>query len=281
MLLAIVALDELTLDTAVEATANDWSMEGDSCGMGPDGKYTVRDMLSGLLVVSGNDCANALARLLGGYDEALAKMNRKAAELGATDTRAASPSGLDAPGMSTSPYDLAVLFRTAMQNQTFRQMISMKTYLFPGYPRRHDVPGDVDHPAWMMGTSNTLLRDDWPGMLGGKTGYTDDALKTFVGAAERNGRTVVIVQMYGLNEADNLYSAQAAKMFEYGFAAPETVSVGTLGTGHVATATDGTDRTPTGRDHSSTRSRWTVGLLAAAGGCTALAALLWRRRRRR
>ncbi|MGB3303941.1 D-alanyl-D-alanine carboxypeptidase family protein [Gordonia sp. (in: high G+C Gram-positive bacteria)] len=228
VLLALVVLDELNLDTPVEATVNDWSMEGDSCGMGPGGKYTVRDLLTGLLVVSGNDCANALARELGGLDETLAKMNATAAKLGARDTRAASPSGLDSAGMSTSPFDLALFFREAMGNETFRDIMALKTYTFPGYPKRVDVPGDVDHPAWTMGTSNPLLRDDWPGMLGGKTGYTDDALKTFVGAAQRNGRNVLIVQMYGLNEADNSYSEQAARMFEYGFAAPSNATVGSL-----------------------------------------------------
>ncbi|ALG86663.1 D-alanyl-D-alanine carboxypeptidase family protein [Gordonia phthalatica] len=280
VLLAIVALDELELDDPVEATPNDWSMEGDSCGMGPGGEYTVRDMLTGLLVVSGNDCANALARLLGGYDATLDKMNQKAADLGALDTRAASPSGLDAPGMSASPYDLAVLFRAAMRNETFRQMISMKTYQFPGYPKRKDVPGDVDHPSWTMGTSNTLLRDGWPGMLGGKTGYTDDALKTFVGAAERDGRAVVIVQVYGLNEMDNLFSTQAAKMFEYGFAAPESVSIGTLGSDHVDPATGETHSADGHNDDVSPRSAWTFGLLGVAAVCAALAALLWRKRRR-
>ncbi|MBM7366715.1 D-alanyl-D-alanine carboxypeptidase family protein [Gordonia hydrophobica] len=281
VLLAIVALDELDLTDPVEATPNDWSMEGDSCGMGPGGKYTVRDLLSGLLVVSGNDCANALARLLGGYDETLAKMNHKAAEIGATDTRAASPSGLDAPGMSTSPYDLAAIFRTAMQNQTFREMIAMKTYTFPGYPKRTDVPGDEDHPAWTMGTSNSLLRDDWPGSLGGKTGYTDDALKTFVGATERDGRTIVIVQMYGLNEADNLYFAQAERMFEYGFAAPESVAVGSLEpTDRVDPETGEIHRAQTHSDDASAWSVWTVSLLGFAAACLLVAAVLWRRRRR-
>ncbi|MFT3663157.1 MAG: serine hydrolase [Gordonia sp. (in: high G+C Gram-positive bacteria)] len=230
ILLALVALDELDLKDRVVATVDDWSMEGDACGLGPGGRYTVDDMITGLLVVSGNDCANALSRELGGYQQTLDKMNAKAKELGALDTRAATPSGLDSAGMSTSPYDLAVLFRAGMQNDDFRRMTGLATYKFPGYPPRKDVPGDTAHPGYMMATSNTLLRDGVPGMtiLGGKTGFTDDAKKTFVGAAEKDGRQVLIVQMFGLNEQDNSYHQQAVRMFKYGFAAPASVEVGTL-----------------------------------------------------
>ncbi|WLP92992.1 D-alanyl-D-alanine carboxypeptidase family protein [Gordonia sp. NB41Y] len=228
VLLALVALDELDLDAPVTATVEDWSAEGDSCGMGPGGHYTVRDMVSGLLVVSGNDCAMALARQLGGVDATLAKMNSLAHDLHALDTRAATPSGLDSAGMSTSPYDLALVFRAAMTHPTFREIIATPTYHFPGYPPRSDVISDTPHPGYEMQTSNHLLLDGYPGILGGKTGYTDDALKTFVGAAERDGRTVLIVQMYGLSTADDSYWTQAGSLLDYGFAAPAGTSVGEL-----------------------------------------------------
>ncbi|MCF8603836.1 serine hydrolase [Gordonia sp. HY442] len=228
VLLAATALDELDLEKTVTGTVEDYQTEGDSCGIGPGGTYTVRDLLTGLVMVSGNDCAKAIARELGGHDATLAKMNAKAAALGAKDTRAASPSGLDAAGMSTSPYDEALIFRHAMGDDTFRQMISLPIYEFPGFPPLADVPRDKPHPGYTMGTSNSLLRDGYPGMLGGKTGYTDDALKTFVGAVERDGRTLVVVQMYGVNQLDNLYSDQAVRMLDYGFAAPAGTSVGTL-----------------------------------------------------
>lgn len=230
LLLALVALKELDLAAPIEATPNDWSMEGDACGVGPGGRYTTADVVTGLLVVSGNDCANMLARELGGYDETLAKMNAAAAALGAHDTRAATPSGLDAAGMSTSAYDLALIFRAAMDDDDFRRLIALPTYQFPGYPPRPDVPGDEDHPGYQMATSNTLLRDGVPGMtvLGGKTGYTDNALKTFVGAAERDGREIVIVQLHGLSEPGNSYHDQAIAMLDYGFAADPSVAVGSL-----------------------------------------------------
>ncbi|WP_044507821.1 D-alanyl-D-alanine carboxypeptidase family protein [Gordonia sp. KTR9] len=228
VLLALVVLDELDLAAHVVPTAEDWSTEGDSCGMGPGGIYTVRDLLTGLLLVSGNDCANALARELGGVDAALEKMNDRAKLLGAHDTRAASPSGLDAAGMSSSPYDLALFFRAALAEPTFRELIAMRTFRFPGYPRRPDVPGDKDHPPYDMYSTNRLLIDGYPGIIGGKTGYTDDARKTFVGAAERDGRTVIIVQMFGLSVDGDLYWDQAEAMFDYGFRTDPAISVGRL-----------------------------------------------------
>ncbi len=229
-LLALTALRELDLDTVVVGTLDDYGIEGDSCGIGPDGRYTVRQLLTGLLMVSGNDCANALARELGGRDQTITKMNTVAASIGARDTRAASPSGLDAPGMSTSPFDLAVIFREAMRDADFRHMISLTTFEFPGFPALKSVPGDKPHPGYTMGTSNALLRDGYPGMLGGKTGFTDDALKTFVAGVERNGRRLVIVQMAGLTVAGDTYVQQAERMIDYGFAAPPDVSVGSLAT---------------------------------------------------
>lgn len=272
VLLALVVLDELDLAAPIVPTVEDWSTEGDSCGMGPGGVYTVRDVLTGLLLVSGNDCAHALARQLGGVDATLEKMNDRAAHLGATDTRAASPSGLDAAGMSSSPYDLALLFRAAMTEPTFREIIAMPTFRFPGYPRRPDVPGDKDHPPYDMYSTNRLLVDGYPGMLGGKTGYTDDARKTFVGAAERDGRTVIIVQMFGLSVDGDPYWDQAKAMFDYGFRTDPAISVGRL---VEPSAASGPSSTPaptqtenravaTGSDQaSSTSVQILIGLVAA------------------
>ncbi|MGC4934129.1 D-alanyl-D-alanine carboxypeptidase family protein [Gordonia sp. DT30] len=280
-LLALTVLDNgLPLDRAVVPTAEDWGQEGDACGMGPGGRYTLRDMLTGLLVVSGNDCAHVLARELGGVPATLAKMNATAAQLHALDTRATTPSGLDAAGMSTSPYDLALIFRAAMGNPTFREIIAKPTYHFPGYPPRRDVPGDPDHPGYDMQTSDQLLLNGYPGMLGGKTGYTDDALKTFVGAARQGNRTVLIVQMYGLSTSDDNYWTQAQSLLEYGFHAPSAIRVGDLVSGRPTSQsttesrpTDpasgpatvpGSPRAASTSDHGSTMSkRILIGLVAA------------------
>ncbi len=228
VLLALVALDELNLESPVVVHKQEYETEGDSCGTGPRGRYTNRDMLTGLLMASGNDCAMVIAREIGGVDAALSKMNDRAKALGALDTRAASPSGLDAPGMSTSAYDLAVIFRAAMRIPAFREIIGKRRYRFPGYPPRPEVPGDPDHPAYDMFTSNNLLLEGYPGMLGGKTGYTDDAQKTYVGAARVGSREVLIVQLYGLSTETSSYWTQAKDLFAWGGRAPADASIGTL-----------------------------------------------------
>src|SRR5258708_5250010 len=98
VLLALVALDELDLNSTVVADVADTQVECNCVGVKPGHTYTARQLLDGLLLVSGNDAANTLAQMLGGQDVAVGKMNAKAAAIGATNTFAATPSGLDGPG---------------------------------------------------------------------------------------------------------------------------------------------------------------------------------------
>jgi D-alanyl-D-alanine carboxypeptidase (penicillin-binding protein 5/6) len=157
--------------------------------------------------------------MLGGQDVALLKMNAKAEMLGAYDTIAGSPSGLDGPGMifRSTPHDLAVIFRAAMANPVFAQIVRQPSAMFP--------TGDGLQP---IENQNELLRR-YPGALGGKTGYTDLARKTFVGAAQRNGRRLIVVQMFGLEQPGGpTYWDQAVNLLDWGFAQGPHASVGTL-----------------------------------------------------
>ncbi len=95
VLLALVVLDEVPLNSTVVADLTDTAVECNCVGVKVGHSYTARQLLDGLLLVSGNDAANTLADLLGGHDVAVAKMNAKAASLGASNTHAATPSGLD------------------------------------------------------------------------------------------------------------------------------------------------------------------------------------------
>ena len=133
-LLALVVLDELPLDATVVADEADAKVECNCAGVKAGRTYTAAELLDGLLLVSGNDAANTLAHMLGGKDAAVAKMNAKAASLGATDTRAGSPSGLNGPGIDgyTTPHDLAVIFRAALANPVFAGITSSPSAPFPG-----------------------------------------------------------------------------------------------------------------------------------------------------
>jgi D-alanyl-D-alanine carboxypeptidase (penicillin-binding protein 5/6) len=220
------AVNELNLNKAVAGTADDANAEGTRVGVDLGGTYTVNQLLHGLLMHSGNDAAHALAMQIGGMDVALQKINTLAGKLGGRDTRVATPSGLDGPGMSTSAYDIGLFYRYAWQNPTFADIVATKAFDFPGHPPRPDIPGDPDHPGYTLENDNQLLYN-YPGALGGKTGYTDDAGQTFVGAASRDGRRLVAVLLHGTRLPIPPWQ-QAAHLLDYGFATPTGTKVGTL-----------------------------------------------------
>jgi D-alanyl-D-alanine carboxypeptidase (penicillin-binding protein 5/6) len=219
-LLALTALDELpSLDATVVGTEADTHVECNCAGIKPGRVYTARQLLDAVLLASGNDAANALADMIGGYDTAVAKMNAKAASIGAVNTHASTPSGLDGPGGSgfTTPRDLAIIFRAAMANPTFAQITSQPVAMFPS--------DTGDKP--LVNEDELLHR--YPGTIGGKTGFTDAAKKTFVAAADRGGRRLVIAMMYGLiKEGGPTYWDQAAALLDWGFAQDGGAGVGTL-----------------------------------------------------
>jgi serine-type D-Ala-D-Ala carboxypeptidase (penicillin-binding protein 5/6) len=219
VLLAIVVIRELRPETVVTGTQEDANQEGTSVGIGPGGQYTVDQLLHALVMRSGNDAAWALARALGGPEIALEKMNALAQELGALDTRAATPSGLDGPGMTTSAYDQSLIFRAAMQHEEFANAAKTRKIDFPGYANR---------AGFQVSNDNTLL-GTYEGFLGGKTGFTDDSRHTYVGAAERDGRRLAVVLLRGEKNPAPLPD-QGADLLDYGFtlAAAKAKPVGEL-----------------------------------------------------
>jgi serine-type D-Ala-D-Ala carboxypeptidase (penicillin-binding protein 5/6) len=217
VLIAMESLNELNLNKTVDGTPDDIAAEGTKVGVAPGGSYTVNQLLHGLLMHSGNDAAHALAMQLGGMQTAVAKINMLAGKLGGRDTRAATPSGLDGPGMSTSAYDLGLFYRYAWENPTFADIVHTRTF---------DFPGHADHPGYQLENDNQLLYH-YPGALGGKTGYTDDAGQTFVGAANRDGRRLMAVLLHGTRQPIAPWQ-QAAHLLDYGFATAPGTRVGTL-----------------------------------------------------
>lgn len=216
VLTAMTAINELPLNRMIEGTQEDADAEGTRVGVKPGGRYTVTDLLHGLLMYSGNDTARALAGAMGGMDPALGKINTLASKLGGRDTRAATPSGLDGPGMSTSAYDIGLFYRYAFNNPVFADIVRTRDYQFP----------DVDGGVYPVENDNKLLAN-YPGALGGKTGYTDDAGQTFVGAAERDGRRLVAVLLRGTRQPIAPWE-QAARLLDYGFGTAPGTKIGTL-----------------------------------------------------
>lgn len=172
VLLAMLALEEFDLEHKYTATFEDESQIGSAVGLNEGLVYTNRQLLYGLLLNSGNDAAHALASQIGTDEEVVGKINQLARDLGATDTHAASYSGLDAPGMMSSVHDLALFYKKAWQNPVFADMVATEFVQFPG-------PAQTD--TYQVWNDNGLFMNDENG-IGGKTGYTDDANHTFVGA---------------------------------------------------------------------------------------------------
>jgi D-alanyl-D-alanine carboxypeptidase len=204
--------------TVVEGTAEDENIEGSRVGLVQGGRYPVSLLFQALVMQSGNDAANALARAAGGVAVTVAAMNETAEDIGAYDTVAGTPSGLDVAGQSSSPYDLALIFRRLVADPATAAILTTPTADIP--------PVEGRSPGYQIQNENPLAGT--PGNLGGKTGFTDAARHTFVTAAERDGRRIVVSVMDTENRP--LRAAdQAALLLDWGFAVPAGIDpVGTL-----------------------------------------------------
>ena len=203
-LLAMVVLDHLDPNSFARANQSHTQVECSCVGLVSGQSYTTTQLLAGLLMVSGNDAADMLADMLGGQRAAVAAMNAKAQQLGARSTRASSPSGLDGPGWETvtTAYDLALIYRQALKYPLIVQIFGSRTASFPG----------KDGSVKQLAAQNELLTR-YPGDFAGKTGFTNLARNTLVTAAQRNGRRLLVVLMYGTGD---LYG-QATGLFDWGF----------------------------------------------------------------
>jgi D-alanyl-D-alanine carboxypeptidase (penicillin-binding protein 5/6) len=166
-----------------------------------------------------------LAELVGGLPACIELMNAEAARLGAFDTHAVTPHGLDEPGQVSSAYDLALFGRAVLADADLAEIAQTRAYDFPG----------VDGQTFQIQNQNRLL-DSYDGAIGLKTGYTTEAGHTLVAAAERDD-TRLVVTVLG---TDGRAEPVAAALLDWGFAAAGTAEpVGVLVTPEdVAAAAD-------------------------------------------
>jgi D-alanyl-D-alanine carboxypeptidase (penicillin-binding protein 5/6) len=229
LLLALAVLPRLDPEQLVTITAEDLDFEPGSSSVGLllDGQYTVETLWLGLFLNSGNDAANVLARLGGGDDGmagTLRRMNAAAREIGALDTHAETPHGLDGPGQVTSAYDLALITRALFEREDFTRYVATLTADIPAQPQVDKPPAQKQ--GFQIQNDNRLLTQ-YPGALGGKTGFTDIARHTFVGAAERDGRRLVVTLLGAEHQPVRTWQ-QAAALLDWGFATSTGGSVGHL-----------------------------------------------------
>ncbi|HEX9146693.1 MAG TPA: SPOR domain-containing protein [Candidatus Binatia bacterium] len=188
----------------------------------PGQTLTIDDLLYGLLLSSANDASMVLAEGIGGSVEHFAElMTKKANEIGAINSHFTNPHGLTAPDHYSTARDLALLFRYAMKNATFREIVQTKISSVSSNTlvRKKAVVRRIS-----VRNHNRLLWN-FDGALGGKTGYTLAAQKCFVGAVERNGVTIIVSI---LGSRDQWGDTQ--KLLEYGFDNYQTLKAGTPST---------------------------------------------------
>jgi serine-type D-Ala-D-Ala carboxypeptidase (penicillin-binding protein 5/6) len=183
---ALLVIEAGNLDQQITVTLEDSKVGESGLEIKPGEQFTRREALYGLLLKSANDVAHALGRDNAGSIEAFAeKMNRRARDLGATNTHFANPHGLHDLQHYTSPHDLALIARTAMQQPLFRQIVSTQFH-----PWSAPSTGLVE-----LRNHNRLLWG-FPGCVGVKTGYTYPAQQVLVSAAEWGCREVIAVVMH-------------------------------------------------------------------------------------
>lgn len=190
------------LDQPVLIAPEAAGIEGSSLYLKPMEKYTVRQLLYGLLLHSGNDAAVALAMDCGGTEENfVAAMNQKARALGMTNTHFANPHGLDAEDHYSTARDLAILAQAVLQNPDLATICATKNYTF----------GDQTL------TNHNKLLWRYDGCVGLKTGYTQTAGRTLVSAAAREEGTLIAVT---LDDPEDW--ADHAALLDYGFSRWQT-----------------------------------------------------------
>jgi serine-type D-Ala-D-Ala carboxypeptidase (penicillin-binding protein 5/6) len=175
----------------------------------PGQTLSIEDLLYGVLLASANDASVVLAEGIGGSVEKFAEiMTKKAHDLGATNTRFSNPHGLTAADHYSTARDLALIFRYAMKNPTFRQIVHTKMSSV-----RSLSPGKKSARTRRISVRNhNRLLWNYDGAIGGKTGYTFAAQKCYVGAVERNGVTLIV----SLLGSRDLWG-DTKRLLEYGF----------------------------------------------------------------
>ena len=205
-LTALTLLPQLDPEDVWVGTAKAQNTYGSKVGIRKGREYTIDQLFYGLMLPSGNDAAIALAQANSSVPATVDEMNEVAEALQALNTTARNPSGLDAPGQFSTAYDLTLIARAALQREDFRRYATAKTAKFPNPGKKRKKPITIYN-------QNDLIMDGYDGALGVKTGFTSQAGRTFIGAADRDG-TTLIVTLLGIGEP----SDQAArKLLNWGF----------------------------------------------------------------
>lgn len=199
LMTALVAVERHPELSDVVTIRPEWTgIEGSSMYLKAGEQLTLEALLYGLLLVSGNDAAEAIAGYCAGDSETFAAwMNEKAARLGMEHSRFTNPSGLNEEGHYSTAADMARLARAVLEHETLARIVSTRSVSVAGRSL----------------TNHNKLLWQYEGCTGLKTGYTEAAGRTLVASAERDGQTLIAVTLNDRNDW-----ADHAALFDYGFA---------------------------------------------------------------
>lgn len=207
-LVSIENIEDFNKKATFKKSDYDKLIEIDASGSSLDKSknYTYEDLLYGLILESGADCANALARLVAGSEENFVKMmNAKAKELGMDNTSFANPIGMDDKNNYSTVDDLAILFKAGLKNEEFKKIISTFEYkLSDGTPIKHTI-------YYYMKNAKISI----PYIKGGKTGYETDAGYTLATIAYQNDTLLMFITSKAEESPEHIEDAK--KVYNYYF----------------------------------------------------------------
>ena len=200
---SILALEYGANNFMYSVTEEMVSVEGSSIGLLPGDKISLKTLVKGMLLESGNDAANSVAHIVGGsIDDFVSLMNYKAKELGMNSTSFETPSGLDGDNHYSSAFDMALLGSYAIKNPEFRQICSS----------HNQIVYYGNEPYRRVFSNNNKLLKLYDGAFGIKTGFTKKSGRCLVSAVQKDGKTLVAVT---LNAPDDWNDH--IKMYDYSF----------------------------------------------------------------
>lgn len=212
---ALLAIEGGNLDAPVTCSRSAFGVPGTSIYLAEGETLTLREMLYGLMLASGNDAATAIAEHIGGTAEEFCRMmTARARELGCTNTVFLTPHGLPCEGHYTTAHDLALIAREAMRYPVFREIVGTSRATIPWEGRNYDR---------VLNNKNKLLTT-YEGATGIKTGYTKKAGRCLVFGAERNGMEIIGAV---LNCPD--WFNEAARLMDLAFERYEAMTMLTAG----------------------------------------------------
>ncbi|WP_291569402.1 D-alanyl-D-alanine carboxypeptidase family protein [Clostridium sp. UBA4548] len=211
LMTVLLTLEKCKLDEKVKVGTIPPTIEGSKIYIDTNEEMTVKEMLYAVIMVSANDCAEALAEHISGSEEEFAKlMTQRAKELGCKNSTFKNPHGLYDDEHRTTAYDLATIEKELLKHPEYLEISKTKTYMLPAtnvYPEQR--------PLW---NDNRLLHNYekyyYEYAIAGKTGYTDESRHSFVASATKNNNTFIIAMLY---DPVKTYFADSKNYFEWAF----------------------------------------------------------------